>query len=483
MYFRNLVRSLLNSNNQNLKIIEKEKPVDGSTGTNTLKGLSFKKDNHQNGFGESKPTNKEGYMHNTKPKGIDLQAKPKGVDMHHNQPQGFVMQPNNKNKPNSDQDKKISYFKRAKRDREHPYVMISKSLFRDTSITLKAKGLLGYLLCLPDDWKVNPKQIAKQLKVGRDTIYSGIKELEKAGYCKRTQFKDEFSRYSQLIYEFSEEPIFREKNPLPENQEMEMEPIKKPIPEVQDLEGSYLQNTKGTEYRNTEDIKESNTKRGAGEIPFQMTTLKPSDKTGEMVEKKETHKVKGFSYKVKQFKESQSSPAANDLFVFFLSLMKNKNPKMKDPDRKKWITEIDKIMTIDKRNLAELKDVLTWAFNQDDDFWPTAIQSPATLRKLYDRAWAKMNHKSKAKREKEQNAQKLRRIEENRDWATTLLTSIKFRDTMQIMKLRDGFVEITNGKEWTPLGFGEENFRKIIVNKLRNWGYLTEQEIRDYLEV
>src|SRR3990167_7704729 len=102
-------------------------------------------------------------------------------------------------------------FRRAKHDKEHPFVMISKAMFRDTAISFKAKGILGYLLCLPDDWKVNPKQMAKSMKVGIEQIYSGLKELMKEGYCRRIDEKDKAGRFTQHVYEFSEEPIFKTK--------------------------------------------------------------------------------------------------------------------------------------------------------------------------------------------------------------------------------------------------------------------------------
>jgi hypothetical protein len=108
-------------------------------------------------------------------------------------------------------------FRRAKHDKEHPFVMISKAMFRDKSISFKAKGLLGYLLCLPDNFKVNPKQIAKAMEVGEEQIYSGLKELMKIGYCNRIQEKDSTGRFSLQVYEFSEEPIFQN----PQNPDLE----------------------------------------------------------------------------------------------------------------------------------------------------------------------------------------------------------------------------------------------------------------------
>ena len=89
-----------------------------------------------------------------------------------------------------------------------------------------------------------------------------------------------------------------------------------------------------------------------------------------------------------------SSPAAHRLSVFLFEKLKEKHPPHKEPHMNKWAIEMDKIMRIDKRSEENLKEVITWAFAQQDDFWPTIFQSPKTLRKMYDRARIKINHKS-----------------------------------------------------------------------------------------
>ena len=39
--------------------------------------------------------------------------------------------------------------------RVNPYTMIDSSIFTDNKLSWKAKGLLGYFLSRPDDWKIN----------------------------------------------------------------------------------------------------------------------------------------------------------------------------------------------------------------------------------------------------------------------------------------------------------------------------------------
>jgi len=111
-------------------------------------------------------------------------------------------------------EKKV-FVKRAKHDKEHPYVMISKSMFRDSNLSLKAKGALGYLLTLPDDWFLHPKQIASTLQIGRDQMYSILKELIENGYCKVNVSRGENNEFSNYYYEVSEDPIFKKCLPRP----------------------------------------------------------------------------------------------------------------------------------------------------------------------------------------------------------------------------------------------------------------------------
>lgn len=109
-------------------------------------------------------------------------------------------------------------IKRAPHDKEHPYVMISNAMFRDKSISPKAKGVLGYLLGLPSNWITHPLKLAEDLAVGRDYILSALKELIDSGYCRYTQ-KREAGKFMEGYYEFSEHPEFKKvlpKTPFPD---------------------------------------------------------------------------------------------------------------------------------------------------------------------------------------------------------------------------------------------------------------------------
>jgi len=75
-------------------------------------------------------------------------------------------------------------------NKKENFTSIHNKLINDSRISLKAKGIMLYMLSKPENWKYNPKEIAKNSKDGLDSVYSGIKELIEAGYISRTRHSD-----------------------------------------------------------------------------------------------------------------------------------------------------------------------------------------------------------------------------------------------------------------------------------------------------
>ena len=70
--------------------------------------------------------------------------------------------------------------------KEKDFVQIPNSILTNPDISLKAKGILALMLSLPDNWKFSIEGIASKCKESRECISNAIKELESAGYVKRT---------------------------------------------------------------------------------------------------------------------------------------------------------------------------------------------------------------------------------------------------------------------------------------------------------
>lgn len=71
------------------------------------------------------------------------------------------------------------------------YATIPNDLLNDPSITLKAKGLFGYIQSKPDGWDFSAERIASQLREGLPAIMSSLKELEAKGYLWRERYINE----------------------------------------------------------------------------------------------------------------------------------------------------------------------------------------------------------------------------------------------------------------------------------------------------
>ena len=93
------------------------------------------------------------------------------------------------------------------------YTSMSNYHLDDPDLSLKAIGLLSYMLRLPDDWVFSTKWLAKQHKDGIDAIRSSLKELEAHGYVRRSQSHGEHGRFSATEFEVYERPPDAENAP------------------------------------------------------------------------------------------------------------------------------------------------------------------------------------------------------------------------------------------------------------------------------
>lgn len=93
------------------------------------------------------------------------------------------------------------------RKRENPFVQIDRRVFEDHSLSWKAKGILGYLLSKPDNWKIYIADLAKKAKDGRDSVRTGLKELEERGYVQKVRMRTENGKFAGWEYQVFETPI------------------------------------------------------------------------------------------------------------------------------------------------------------------------------------------------------------------------------------------------------------------------------------
>lgn len=96
-------------------------------------------------------------------------------------------------------------IRRAKR--KSNFTMISNVGLRDKNLSLKAKGLLSYMLSLPDDWVFYESELTKHSRDGRDAHRSALRELQDNGYLTKTQAKSKNGKFSEVDWELTDEPL------------------------------------------------------------------------------------------------------------------------------------------------------------------------------------------------------------------------------------------------------------------------------------
>lgn len=119
---------------------------------------------------------------------------------------------------------------------------------RDTSLSLKAKGLLSLMLSLPENWDYTTKGLARICKDGVDSICATVKELEKAGYVQRRRMRDELGRLAEVEYTILEKPVIPAPEEEPPKREKPVQVVSKepetvsPQPETPKRENPVLDN-------------------------------------------------------------------------------------------------------------------------------------------------------------------------------------------------------------------------------------------------
>lgn len=91
-------------------------------------------------------------------------------------------------------------------EKTRDYTVMSNYHLKDSSLTLKSKGLLSMMLSLPDEWNYTTRGLAAICKEGVDSIGTALKELERAGYIQRHRLRDEKGKITDTEYVIFERP-------------------------------------------------------------------------------------------------------------------------------------------------------------------------------------------------------------------------------------------------------------------------------------
>lgn len=92
-------------------------------------------------------------------------------------------------------------------EKTNNYTVMSNYHLRDKKLSLKAKGLLSFMLSLPDDWDYSLNGLVSVSKESKKAIRSILNELKENGYLvmEQTRGKKGQYKYNYIIYEVPQE--------------------------------------------------------------------------------------------------------------------------------------------------------------------------------------------------------------------------------------------------------------------------------------
>lgn len=92
---------------------------------------------------------------------------------------------------------------RAAKDRN--YAVMTNYHLQDEKLSLQAKGLLSYMLSLPEDWDHTMAGLSSKNKIGVKGIRTILHELEEAGYLERERHRGDNGHF-EYEYNIFEKP-------------------------------------------------------------------------------------------------------------------------------------------------------------------------------------------------------------------------------------------------------------------------------------
>ena len=177
------------------------------------------------------------------------------------------------------------------------YTVMSNHHLRNHALSLKAKGLLSQMLSLPDDWDYTLQGLAQINKESIDAIREAVRELERAGYIKRSRERDGRGCLRGTVYTIYEQP---HAEPTPEEPTQALPTLDNPTLEKPMLEKPTLENptqlNKEIQKTNLPKKEKLNTDiSSTHSIPFHSLNPSPLEDAAQLPERKRKEATDAYS--------------------------------------------------------------------------------------------------------------------------------------------------------------------------------------------
>ncbi|WP_327232296.1 hypothetical protein [Streptomyces murinus] len=86
------------------------------------------------------------------------------------------------------------------------FTQIANGLFRDPRISYKAKGIFGHVSTHRDGWKITLAHLVAAGPDGRDSVRTGLNELERYGYLVRERLRRPNGTLGEVVYSITDHP-------------------------------------------------------------------------------------------------------------------------------------------------------------------------------------------------------------------------------------------------------------------------------------
>lgn len=128
-------------------------------------------------------------------------------------------------------------LRKKKYDRN--FTIVANDFLKDKRLSWKAKGIIAYIMMLPDDWELSMKELINHSTDGRDALYNGIKELRIFGYCRVTEKRRSNGTIAGCEYEICDRAVFE---PYTENPDTEKPDTENPQQQRNDINNNINNN-------------------------------------------------------------------------------------------------------------------------------------------------------------------------------------------------------------------------------------------------